>query len=103
VTLLAGPIVVPLLAAFARKISEIQTKSPFGIRSEVPGEGVSNPRAHFRKIQELFFSPGGGGTVQTVVAHIKGPPLLPPIDSELMRRRKRRDVPTQHDLDPSLA
>jgi hypothetical protein len=27
--------------AFARKISEIQTKSPLGIRSEVPGEGVS--------------------------------------------------------------
>jgi hypothetical protein len=31
--------------AFARKISEIQTKSPLGIRSEVPGGGgIKNSR-----------------------------------------------------------
>jgi hypothetical protein len=85
------------------KFRKFKRKAHSELGRKFPGEGVSNPRAHFRKIQELFFSPGGGGSVQTVVAHIKGPPLLPPIDSELMRRRKRRDVPTQHDLDPSLA
>src|SRR5260370_20353398 len=59
--------------AFVRKISKLKTKSPRpGFRSEALREGgsklwdlqartVRGARAHFRKIQKLFFRTGGRG------------------------------------------
>jgi hypothetical protein len=76
------------LLAFARKISEIQTKSPLQIRWEVLGGGrgiktpgsssgdrgaTPLPRTHFREIPKTFFG-SCRRSVQSPVSHWASPP-----------------------------